>query len=162
MQTFIPWNPWKLSFRYILFHEKKTPNNAVTQHHSQFTPKMKANAVPRLLSSLVWIDSGVVVSQNHLESFLSEIKCNGMTSFMEFMCFQIPPTGITVSLIIQQNTTSSFTVTILKLKQRIIMVQFWENTWLSHQVFCKVLCKFPVVSGKTFKKDYKIWNYSKI
>ena len=36
---------------------KKTPNDAVTsQRQSQFTPKMKANAVPRLLSSLVWID----------------------------------------------------------------------------------------------------------
>ena len=43
------------------FHEtchsdfmKKTPNDAVTpQRQSQFTPKMKANAVPRLLSSLV-------------------------------------------------------------------------------------------------------------
>ena len=44
-----------ISFRYILFHDKKkTPkNNAVTQRQSQFTPKMKANAVPRLLSSLV-------------------------------------------------------------------------------------------------------------
>ena len=40
-------------FRYILFHEKKTPNDAVTQRHSQFTPKMKANAEWRLLSSLV-------------------------------------------------------------------------------------------------------------
>ena len=41
---------------YILFHEKRlqSPNNAVTpQRQSQFTPKMKANAVPRLLSSLV-------------------------------------------------------------------------------------------------------------
>ena len=36
---------------------KKTPNNGVTpQRLSQFTPKMKANAVSRLLSSLVWID----------------------------------------------------------------------------------------------------------
>ena len=36
------------------FMEKKTPNYAVTpQCQSQFTPKMKANAVPRLLSSLV-------------------------------------------------------------------------------------------------------------
>ena len=33
---------------------KKTSNDAVTpQRQSQFTPKMKANAVPRLLSSLV-------------------------------------------------------------------------------------------------------------
>ena len=31
---------------------------------------MKANAEPRLLSSLVWIDSDVVVSQHRLESFL--------------------------------------------------------------------------------------------
>ena len=43
-----------LSFRYILFHELKTPNDAVKpQCQSQFTPKMKANAVPRLLLSLV-------------------------------------------------------------------------------------------------------------
>ena len=46
---------------------------------------MKANAVSRLLSSLVWIDSGIVVSQHQLGSFLHEIKCNGITSFMEFM-----------------------------------------------------------------------------
>ena len=33
---------------------KTTPNDAVTpQRQSQFTPKMKANVVPRLLSSLV-------------------------------------------------------------------------------------------------------------
>ena len=36
------------------FMKKKTPNDAVTpQCLSQFTPKMKANAVLRLLSSLV-------------------------------------------------------------------------------------------------------------
>ena len=46
---------------------------------------MKANAEPRLLSSLVWIDPGVLVSQHRSESFFQEIKCNGMTSFMEFM-----------------------------------------------------------------------------
>ena len=46
--------PQNLSFRYILFQVKKTPNDAVTPlRQSQFTPKMKANAVPRLLSSLV-------------------------------------------------------------------------------------------------------------
>ena len=51
---------------------KKTPNDAMTpQRQSQFTPKMKANAVPRLLSSLVWIDSCN--------------ECNWMTIFMEFM-----------------------------------------------------------------------------
>ena len=46
--------PRNLSFRYILFHEKKkSPNDAVTpQWQSQFTPKMKANAESRLLSSL--------------------------------------------------------------------------------------------------------------
>ena len=46
---------------------------------------MKANAEPHLLSSLLQIDSGVVVSQHHLESF----SCNGMTSFMEFVEGQI-------------------------------------------------------------------------
>ena len=50
------WIPWNLSFRYI-------------HCTGQFTPKMKANAEPRLLSSLVWIDSGAVVSQHRLESF---------------------------------------------------------------------------------------------
>ena len=65
MNEFIPWN---LSFHYI-------------DCTGQFTPKMKANAEPHLLSSLVWIDSGVVVSQHRLESLFS----NGMTSFMEFM-----------------------------------------------------------------------------
>ena len=78
--------PWNLSFRYILYHEKETPNNALTpQGQSHFTTKMKANAEPRLLSSLVWIDSGVVMSQHRLESFFHEIKCNGMTSFVEFL-----------------------------------------------------------------------------
>ena len=49
---------------------RKTPNDAMTpQCQSQFTPKMKANAVPPLLSSLVWIDP--------------YNECNGMTSFME-------------------------------------------------------------------------------
>ena len=51
---------------------KKTPNDALTpQRQSQFTPKMKANAVPHLLSPLVRIDQ--------------YNECNGMTSFMEFM-----------------------------------------------------------------------------
>ena len=54
---------------------KKTPNSAVTpQRQSQFTPKMKANAVPLLLSSLVWIDQ--------------YNECNGMKSFMEFMEYE--------------------------------------------------------------------------
>ena len=46
---------------------------------------MKANAEPRLLSSLVRIDSGIVVSQHLLESYFYEIKCNGMMIFVEFM-----------------------------------------------------------------------------
>ena len=45
------------------------------QCQNQFTPKMKANAVPRLLSSLVLIDQ--------------YNECNGMTSFTEFMFSQI-------------------------------------------------------------------------
>ena len=70
----IAWIPRNLSFRYI-------------HCTGQFTPKMKANAEPRLLSSLVWIDSGVVVSQHRLESFFHDIKCNWITSFKEFMSF---------------------------------------------------------------------------
>ena len=65
-------NSMKLVIPLHLIWWKKTQNDAVTlQSQSQFTPKMKANAVPRLLSSLVWIDQYYV--------------CNGMTSFMEFM-----------------------------------------------------------------------------
>ena len=51
------WIPYKLVIPLHFISWKKTPNNAVTpQHQSKFAPKMKANAVPRLLSSLVWID----------------------------------------------------------------------------------------------------------
>ena len=52
----IIWIPWNWSFHYI-------------HCTGQFTPRMKANAELHLLSSLVWIDSGVVVSQHRLESF---------------------------------------------------------------------------------------------
>ena len=62
------WIPWNLSFRYI-------------RCTGQFTPKMKANTEPRLLSSLVGIDSSAVVSQHRLESFFM----NKITSFMDFM-----------------------------------------------------------------------------
>ena len=34
---------------------------------------------------VILIDSGVVVSQHRLESFFHEMKCNGMTNFLEFM-----------------------------------------------------------------------------
>ena len=86
------------------------PNNAVTpQRQNQFTPKMKANAKPRLLSSSVWIDSGVVASQHWLTApiifgkmhflliseneFFHEITWNGMTSFMDFMYALRKPWG---------------------------------------------------------------------
>ena len=47
-------NSMKLVIPLCFVHEKNTPNDAVTpQRQSQLTPKMKANAVPRLLSSLV-------------------------------------------------------------------------------------------------------------
>ena len=65
-------NSMKLVIRLHIISWKKTPNDAVTpQRQSQVTPKVKANAVARLLSSLVWIDQ--------------YNECNGMTSFMEFM-----------------------------------------------------------------------------
>ena len=46
---------------------------------------MKANAELRLLSSLVQIDSVVGVTAS-FGVFFHEIKCNGMSSFMEFLC----------------------------------------------------------------------------
>ena len=55
--------------QYHPSHEFDETCHSVTSHCTgQFTPKMKANAEPRLLSSLVWIDSGAVVSQHRLES----------------------------------------------------------------------------------------------
>ena len=68
-------NSMKLVIPLRFISWKKTPNDAVTpQRQSQFTPKMKANAVSRLLSSLAWIDQ--------------YSECNGMTSFMEFSRWQ--------------------------------------------------------------------------
>ena len=65
-------NSMKLVIPLHFISRRETPNDAVTpQRQIQFTPKMKANAVPRLLSSLVWIDQ--------------YNECNGMTSFMEFI-----------------------------------------------------------------------------
>ena len=98
--------PWNLSFRYI-------------HCTGQFTPKMKANAEPRLLSSLVWIDSCVEVSQHRLESFFHEIKCNGMTSFMEFKW-------------------SSFCQTVFTLKQR--AMKSMHLHWVVH---CAILLFAP-------------------
>ena len=46
-------NYMKLVIPLHLISWKKTPNDAMTLRLSQFTPKMKANVVPRLLSSLV-------------------------------------------------------------------------------------------------------------
>ena len=85
-------NSMKLIIPLHLISWKKTSNNAVTwQRQSQFTPKMKANAVPRflssLVSSLVWLwHCGVTAL---FEVFFHEIKRNGMTSFMEFMSFYL-------------------------------------------------------------------------
>ena len=58
----LAWIPWNVSFCYI-------------HCNGQFTPKMKANAEPRLLSSLVWIDQ--------------YSECNRMTHFMEFMLWEL-------------------------------------------------------------------------
>ena len=76
-------NSMKLVIPLHLSSWKKTHNDAVTpQRQSQFTPKMKANAVPRLLSSLVWIDQ--------------YNECNRMTSFMELMYWVPPLLGINI------------------------------------------------------------------
>ena len=57
---------------FWVVHDFHETCHSVTSHCTgQFTPKMKANAEPRLLSSLVWIDQ--------------YNECNGMTSFIEFM-----------------------------------------------------------------------------
>ena len=91
------WIPWNLSFRYILFHEKITPDDAARpQLQSQLTPKMKANAVLHLLSSSVWIDQ--------------YNECNGMTSFMEFMSW------VTFTIVLfKKSITNSITNSYLSL-----------------------------------------------
>ena len=65
-------NSMKLVFLLHFISWKKTPNDAVIpQRQNQFAPKIKAKAVPLLLSSLVWIDQ--------------YNECYGMTNFLEFM-----------------------------------------------------------------------------
>ena len=57
-------NSMKLVIPLHFISLKKTQNDAVTPLcQSQFTPKMKANAVPRLLSSLVWIHQSINVTE---------------------------------------------------------------------------------------------------
>ena len=112
--TIVSWNPWNLWFlcfiswknsfsdisrECILYQIWLGRLTDCTDRNGQFTPKMKANAVSRLLSSLVWIDHCnecnrltaliifgkmhfLLISQNE---FTHEIRCNGMTSFMEFI-----------------------------------------------------------------------------
>ena len=56
LSSLTPFNRLPMSHKTLLFVSKKTPKNAVMLQldcTSLFTPKMKANAVPRLLSSLV-------------------------------------------------------------------------------------------------------------
>ena len=65
------------------FHEPCHSVTFIVLVHSHQRWKQTLNR--SLLSSLMWIDSGIVVSQHRLESFFHEIKCNGMTIFMEFM-----------------------------------------------------------------------------
>ena len=65
------WIPRNLSFRYILFHEIRLQrmlwhHNARVNLHQRWK-QMQFHLC--LLSSLVWIDSGVVVSQHRLEYF---------------------------------------------------------------------------------------------
>ena len=82
-KSFIPLWGWPWLWRHVKrvkqassprwsFVERKrkwSPRNLSFQ--SQFTPKMKAKAISRLLSSLVWIDSGVVASLHCLASVSS-------------------------------------------------------------------------------------------
>ena len=70
--TWIPWNLIVISLH--LFHEKRLQtmlwhHNVRVNSHERW--KQTHLMVPRLLSSLVWIDQ--------------YNECNGMTSFMEFM-----------------------------------------------------------------------------
>ena len=78
MESGLFMNSMKIVIPLLFISWKKTPNGAVTpQRQSQFTPKMKANAVPRLLSSLVWI--------------YQYNECDRMTSFIEFTLFSLLP-----------------------------------------------------------------------
>ena len=89
---------------------KKTPNDAVTQQRqSQFAPKMKANVVLCLLSSLVWIDR--------------YNECNGMTCFMEFMIQAIYLTSQAYPV---KNLSSQLTHEKLTLK--LTKSSFWGHT----------------------------------
>ena len=99
---------------------KKTPTDAVTpQHQSQFTPKMKANAVPRLLSSLVWIDQ--------------YNECNGMIGFIEFMWFHLLHHRSTGPLAV--NTTCGATYNIPNLIVLVLLSHFVNGSKSTYQFF---------------------------
>ena len=65
----LAWIPWNLSFCYTLFHEKKVI--FWYQQEVYFTKYIISGTMHFLL-----------ISEN---AFCHEMKCNGMTSFMEFM-----------------------------------------------------------------------------
>ena len=70
------WIPGNLSFRYILFHEK---NPFLISAGSALLPSMiNAVTVPIIFGKTHFL----LISENE---FYHEIKCNGITSFMEFM-----------------------------------------------------------------------------
>ena len=85
---------WKKKLQTMQWHHNATGNshqrwkqtqNRVCFHLTFIVLVNSQQRWKQMLSSLVWIDSGVVVSQHRLESFFHEIECNGMMNFMEFM-----------------------------------------------------------------------------
>ena len=107
-------------------------------NQSQFTPKMKANAVSRLLSTLVWIDQNnecnqsiapIIFGKMHFlliseNEFTHEIKYNGMTSFTEFMCSTLQRSTEPIALGYMQ---------CIRVQSRVVESQncslaFWEPT----------------------------------
>ena len=129
-------NSMKLVIPLHFISWKKTPNDAVTpQCLSQFTPKMKASAVTRLLSSLVWIDQ--------------YNECNAMTSFMEFsrsgnprknsateksFLFFLPNIWMAMNAV--QCTTLDTFVVLQKLHQLLRGFLFSGRTWKISHCIC--------------------------
>ena len=116
------WIPWKSSFRYI---------------RCQFTPKMKANTVPCLISSLVWIDQ--------------YNEWNWMTSFMEFMWTDSLSKSHLEAVAMTRSPSNRPTIS--KYLHNVITENYWMRLWFkspcSAGTFCEiglcVLCPSPGV-----------------
>ena len=124
----ISWIPWNLSFRCILFNEERL--QTMLWHHNTRN-ESKCGSAFAFIFGVNWLWRCVVTAS--FEVFFREIKCKGMTGFMEFMIFAFARTSI------------SSRVQFLGIAKR----RCWEHETESENY---VVRKFQRVGGKQWQK----------